>query len=192
MPQDDYLKRLCPGAYQGESWVHWSLTMDGRATGWLDPRFLYRFREILTHTGFRHRIACLVYCLMPDHVHMLWHGLADDSDQRAATSFFRKQTNLSLKRIGFRWQLQAYDRVLRDTEVEQTELRAIVEYIVRNPERAGLIDHKRFASYAYSGCRLPGFPDLRLFEEDSWPRLWRALSYLKRTDLFHVADSKRG
>ncbi len=180
----DYLKRLDPEYYQGEAWVHWSLTIEHRRTGWLSPMFLFRFREILTHTCFRYRVACLVYCLMPDHLHMLLHGLSPNSDQIKALAFFRKRSNESLRRIGFQWQLQAYDRVLREEEVERTELETVVEYIARNPERANLIPCDGFASYPYTGCLLPGYPELKLFQQDSWQRVWRAMSFIKRSQLF--------
>ena len=188
MTEHDYLKRLDQACYRGQVWVHWSLTMDDRRTGWLSPLFLYRFREILTHTCFRFDVACLIYCLMPDHLHMLWHGLTDQSDQLRAMSFFRKQSNVSLRRIGFQWQSQPYDRVLREAEVEQNELQHIVEYIARNPERSGLVPVDGYASYKYTGCLLPGYPELRLFEPDSWTRIWRAMAYLKKTRVFTDRD----
>ncbi len=186
MKNRDYLKRLDREHYLGEAWVHWSLTINHRETGWLTPMFLFRFREILTHTCFRHRVACLIYCLMPDHIHMLWHGLAASSNQLSAMNFFRKRSNESLRKIGYEWQLQAYDRVLREEEVQQSELESIVEYIARNPERAKLIPVDCFASYCYTGCLLPGYPELKLFKPDSWPRLWRAMSYIKQTNLFAI------
>ena len=176
----DYLRRLPREFYVGEAWVHWSLTIDQRTTGWLSPVFLFRFREILTHTCFRYRLACLVYCLMPDHIHMLWHGLSAESNQLNAMSFFRKRSNESLRKLGHQWQLQGYDRVLREEEVVQTELVGIVEYIARNPERAGLVPPDGFGKYLYTGCLLPGYPELKLFQPDSWDRIWRVLSYLKK------------
>lgn len=189
--QHDYLRRLETTHYTGEAWVHWSLTMDGRSTGWLSPSFHYHFRELLTHACFRHRLSCLVYCLMPDHVHMLWHGLTPQSNQLSAMAFFRKRSNESLGKINHRWQNQAYERVLRESEIEQDELQGIVEYIARNPERAGLVDQDAFGSYRFTGCLLPGYPELRLFQEDSWTRIWRAMSYLKRTAVFTQPDPKR-
>ncbi len=186
-----YLRRLETERYCGEAWVHWSLTVQERRTGWLTPKFLYRFREILTHTCFRFRIGCLIYCLMPDHTHLLWHGLSRESNQLRAMEFMRRQTNASLRRIGFEWQLQAYDRVIREKEVATTELEGVADYIARNPERKGLVAIDGFATYPYSGCLLPGYPELRLFEDDSWTRVWRAMSYLKRTKVFaeSVGDS---
>ncbi len=125
---------------------------------------------------------------MPDHLHMLWHGLTASSDQLRAIAFFRKASNESLARIGYQWQNQAHDRVLRQEEIEANELQGIGEYIARNPERSNLVPADGYASYKYTGCLLPGYPELRLFESDSWTRIWRALAYLKKTSVLVVKE----
>ena len=61
-----------------------------RKQGWLNGLFYYRFREILTHTAFRYAIACPIFCLMPDHFHMVWMGLSDESDQLLAMNILEK------------------------------------------------------------------------------------------------------
>ena len=71
----DYLKRLPVEYYRGQAYVHWSMTMEHRKTGWLIPIFYYKFREILTHTMFRYGLCCPIYCCMPDHIHLLWIGI---------------------------------------------------------------------------------------------------------------------
>jgi len=59
MPQDQQrLKRLPPEYYRGLAWVHWTLTIEERKTGWLDARFLYKFREIVAHAALRYQFAC--------------------------------------------------------------------------------------------------------------------------------------
>ena len=42
-----HLKRLPKEHYQGQAYVHWSMTMENRRTGWLIPILYYKFREIL-------------------------------------------------------------------------------------------------------------------------------------------------
>lgn len=185
------LRRLPPEFYKGEAWVHWILTIDQRRTGWLDPRFLYRFREALTHVAFRDQLACPVFCLMPDHIHMLWCGLAEATDQRSAMKRFRRDVNGCLRQIGFEFQLQPYDHVLKEQESEVSAIEEVIEYIARNPERKGLVPVDQFASYAFTGCLLPGFPEVRLFEDKSWDTIWRTLAYLRRTECFRRADPKR-
>jgi hypothetical protein len=67
----------------------------------------------------------------------------------------------------------------------------VIAYIARNPERAGLVSEDQFAMYGYTGCLIPGYPQLRLFEQESWDRLWRTISFLKRTQCFRIPDPKR-
>jgi len=185
-----YLRRLERENYQGDAWVHWSLTIEGRRVGWLTPLFLYRFREILCHTCFRYQLACGIYCLMPDHMHLLWRGLASTSDQLNGMKFFRVRVNEALGKVGYKLQRQAYDRVLREWEIERNELETIVTYLARNPERAGLLEADQFGRYPYTGCLLPGYPELKLFQPDSWSRFWRAMNYLERTELFRHPDPR--
>lgn len=189
--QQDYLRRLPPSEYRGERWIHWVLTMQDRCTGWLDARFYYRFREALTHVAFRDQLACPIFCLMPDHIHLLWCGLTSSVDQRSAMKRFRRDLNACLRRIGFELQRQAYDHVLREEEVERTAVEDLSEYIARNPERKNLVAMDGFRSYPFTSCLLPGFPELSLFADDGWESIWRTLSYLRRTQCFRVSDPKR-
>ena len=118
--EKDYLKRLPVEYYRGQAYVHWSMTMEDRKTGWLIPIFYYKFREILTHTMFRYGLCCPIYCCMPDHIHLLWVGIFDVSHQQKAAKYFRKQLNLVLEKLGAYLQRQAYDHVLREEERERT------------------------------------------------------------------------
>jgi len=184
------LKRLSAEFYIGHAWVHWTLTIDDRKTGWLDARFLYKFRELLTHALFRHQLACPIYCLMPDHIHLLWTGLAEQSNQITALKSFRQDLNDTLNRIGFQLQLQAYDHVLKEAELERDAIESTAEYVARNPERKGLVDEDAFAAYPYTGCLLPGAARLRLFSEQGWDEIWRTLAFLRRTECFRRPDPK--
>ena len=91
------LKRLDDSYYQGHNWVHWNMTIHNRATGWLSEVVHLKIREALLHTMFRYRAACPVYCVMPDHGHFLWGGLAAESNQLNAARFFRQEWNRILK-----------------------------------------------------------------------------------------------
>src|SRR4029077_6464844 len=125
----DHLKRLEPEYYRGLASVHWTMTMQDRKTGWLIPIFYYKFREILTHTMFRYGLCCPIYCCMPDHIHLLWIGILDDSDQRSAVKFFRAQLNPILEKLGARFQKQPYDHILRENDRVHSAFESVVEYI---------------------------------------------------------------
>jgi putative transposase len=181
--RSDHLSRLDPRFYQGFAYVHWMITMHDRKTGWLDPLFYYQFREILTHTLFRYGICCPIYCCMPDHIHLIWIGVLDHSDQLIAMKFFRKKLDRILEKIDTATQREIYDHVLREEERQNSAFEIVAEYIARNPERAGLIKHDCFRSYPYTECLVPGYPELELWKPDSWQRFWRCYSYLRKYGL---------
>ena len=183
--RSDHLRRLEPEYYRGLAYVHWTMTVQDRKTGWLIPIFYYKFREILTHTMFRYGLCCPIYCCMPDHLHLLWLGLLKHSDQLLAMRFFRKQLNPVLEKLGAELQRETYDHVLREEEREQSAFEDIAEYIARNPERAGLIEPDGFRAYPFTGCLVPGYPELKLWEPDSWTRFWRCYAYLRKNGLIH-------
>src|SRR5580658_406407 len=130
-PKHDYLRRLPPEHYRGQAYVHWSMTMEDRKTGWLIPIFYYKFREILTHAAFRYGFCCPIYCLMPDHIHLLWLGILDKCDQRLAARHFRKNLNLVLAKLAARLQSQPYDHVLRDQDRQRSSFEDVFAYISR-------------------------------------------------------------
>jgi putative transposase len=184
----DYLRRLPAECYRGRAAVHWSMTIEDRKTGWLMPIFYYKFRELLTHAAFRYSFCCPIYCLMPDHIHMLWLGLTDRADQLLAARYVRRPLNRVLEKLGVRFQLQGYDHVLREDERQPDAFEAVVEYIARNPERAGLVSTDGFRSYPYTGCLVPGYPDLSPWQPGFWPLFWRLVTSLGRSGLFTAAD----
>lgn len=181
--EGDYLKRLPPSAYRGQACVHWSMTIQDRKTGWLIPIFYYKFRELLTHTMFRYGICCPIFCLMPEHMHLLWLGVRNTADQRLAMKFFRSQLHAVLEKLDVRLQDQGYDHVLRDDERQPMAFQSVAEYIARNPERRQLVPIDGFRTYPYTSCLIPGYPDLSPFQPDFWDLFERIASSL-RSDWF--------
>ncbi len=181
-----------PVHYQAEAIVHWTLTIRDRKIGWLSPLFYYRFRELMTHAAFRYELACPMFCLMPDHFHMVWIGLSSDSDQLLAMKHFRKSVNESLRRIGFELQDQAYDHVLQAQERLAVNFRSLCSYIARNPERASLVAPDEYATYPYTGAIIPGYPQLRPFQPDFWYQFDRTVSFLRREGLLRKSKKSSG
>lgn len=170
---DSYLRRLPREHYCGTAYVHWLLTTQDRRTGWLKPIFYYKFRELLTHTMFRYGVTCPIFCCMPDHIHLMWIGLFDGTDQLNAMKYFRKQVNSVFRKIGFELQGQAYDRVLHEEERENESFEGVCEYIARNPERNGLVAVDGFRQYAYTDCVIPGSPEVKFADDGFWETFWR-------------------
>lgn len=173
------LPRLPSEFYRGRAVTHWVMAIEQRATGWLDAVHHARWREWLTHVSSRYALACPVYCLMPDHAHLIWMGWSETSDQRQGAALLRKTWNAGLKPGGRTLQRQAYDHVLRERERERGALMAVCGYVLENPVRAGLV--ARWQDYAFSGALVPGCPSLDPREETFWPTFWRIFTRLSET-----------
>src|SRR5260370_3851236 len=184
--RDDHLKRLPAEHYRGQAFVHWSMTIEDRKKGWLIPIFYYKFREILAHTAFRFGLCSPIYCCMPDHLHLLWVGILDASDQLRAARYFRRQLNPILEKLGASFQREGHDHVLKEEERERTAFENAFEYIARNPERSGLVNAGGFRTYTYTSCLMPGYPELRIWDEDFQERFWRIYEHLRTHGLVYV------
>ncbi len=175
-PEWHYLPRLAPEHYQGFAAVQWTITLEPRATGWLDAAFHAHFRELLLHAAAREGLFSPAYVLMPDHIHLLWLGLRVVTDQSNAMRFLRKYlqrefTRRSTKTRSFKLQRQAHDSVLREADRTRGALAKSCFYIMDNPRRKGLVEHPR--DWPHLGAMIPGHPFLHPLEEDFWPDFWK-------------------
>ena len=168
-PRTFYLPRLARESYQGDAVVHWTLTVFDRATGWLDDSFHSEFRELMLHTAARERLLCPIYCLMPDHIHLMWIGLARDSNQKNGMSFLR--THLKPLLLPHRFQPQAHDHVLREEERKRDAFAKVCFYILDNPVRAQLVNEPK--AWPFCGAIMPGFPKFHPLDGDFWPKFWK-------------------
>ena len=164
------LPRLAAENYQGYAYVHWTMGMQDRASGWLTPGHHAALRELLFHTCLRYHLACPSYCLMPDHAHFLWIGLHPTSDQRLASSWFRRYWNAMLAPVR-QLHCQAYDHVLRAPERSTQAFASIAAYIQNNPVRAGLVT--AWGDWPYLGAIYPGVYPFDPRNDDFWDRFWR-------------------
>ena len=172
------LPRLAPEAYGGRAFIHWTMTIDRRATGWLDPLHHAHLREQLCHALCRHRAVCPVYCLMPDHGHFLLCGTTDTSNQTLAIRLLRREWNRLLAPAR-KLQPKAHDHLLREDERTHDAFQRIAWYIAENPVRAGLVSEWR--SWPYVGCMVPGTPDLDPRAPDYWEHFWRVWNRLSES-----------
>jgi putative transposase len=167
------LRRLPKPHYQGRAYVHWSMTTQDRQTGWLTTSFHHHFREVLLHMLVRYSLACPIYCLMPDHLHILLVGISPGSDQLKGVQFFRR--NLPGRSPEpFRFQNQAYDSVLREEDRALDAFPAVVAYIADNPVRKELVSAR--SEYTFSGSLFAGMPDLDWRRKDFWSVFWTAVN----------------
>ncbi len=173
-----YLPRLERVAYQGFATVHWTLPIANRATGWLTETFHARFRELMLHAAAREGLLCPAYCLMPDHIHLLWLGTRSDADQRNAMTFLRTHLEPALGEAKF--QHQAHDHALREEERRWDSFVETCSYIVANPVRAALVAEARL--WGYTGAVVPGYPRLDPRDVDFSRKLERIQAAVMRRD----------
>ena len=113
----------------------------------------------ILRAGADSEFAITTYCCMPDHMHLLVEGMADDA---SLIGFVRRSKQMSGYHAGRLvssstanpaapacdhrfWQTGYHDRVLRAHE----ETRAFIAYIVNKPIRAGLVESA--ADYPFTG-----------------------------------------
>lgn len=173
-PVKGHLPRLTREHYRGHAFVHWTLTLEHRATGWLSPEFHHTWQHTLLHACARFDLTAPAYVLMPDHIHLLAVGVSPAADQRLAVEFLRQHLAASIAPAA--WQKQAHDHVLREDEREHDAFSDVAHYIFENPVRAGLV--ARWQDYAYTGCCVAGYPEFDPRADDYWLRFWRVYNYV--------------
>ncbi|HUA69106.1 MAG TPA: hypothetical protein VMA13_11220 [Candidatus Saccharimonadales bacterium] len=177
-----YLPRLPRVHYQGDAVVFWTLTIFDKVRGWLTPGFHHCFRELMFHAAVREGLLCPIYCLMPDHLHLVWMGLWLDSNQLNGMAFLR--TYLEPELGSAKFQPQAQDEVLREKQRKRNAFAKVCFYIAANPARAKLIGENEV--WPFSGCVIPGYPKLNPREEDFWVTFWRIYDRLRQPDAGNI------
>ena len=177
-----YLPRLPREYYQADAVVHWTLTIFDRSQGWLTPAVHQQFRELMFHAAAREGLVCPIYCLMPDHLHLVWMGLRLDSDQLNGMAFLRTYLEPALQPAKF--QPQAQDNVLREQERQRNAFAKTCYYIAANPARAELM--KVNEVWPFTGGIVPGYPKLNPIAEDFWPKFWRIYAKLRQPDAGNI------
>jgi putative transposase len=179
-----YLPRLPREHYQGDAVVHWTMPVAMRKTGWISETFHAHFREMMLHAAAREGLFCPTYCLMPDHIHLVWMGLRRDSDQRNGMRFLREHVGKAFR--AHRFQHQPHDHVLRAHERKRAAFARVCFYIVDNARKAGLVEHPR--DWPFAGAMVVGYPKLHPLDEGFWPLFWKLYYSVRATD---AGDIKR-
>jgi putative transposase len=175
-PEWHHLPRLAPEFYRGFAVILWTITLERRASGWLDERFHCHFRELLLHAAARESLFCPVYVVMPDHAHLVWMGMRLESDQRNAMKFLRKHLAAELARrsptgVEFELQKQSHDSVLREKDRLRGAFQRTCFYVSDNPRRKELVKHP--SQWPYLGAVVPGHPFLHPLAKEFWEQFWK-------------------
>ena len=101
-----------------------------------DPRIAGIVADALQFfDGKRYRL--LAWCVMPNHVHVVFSPLGSYNLQtilHSWKSFSAEQANRLLGRKGRFWQREYFDHLVRS----DSSLRKIINYVKQNPQKAGL------------------------------------------------------
>ena len=118
-----------------------------RRAHFLESDAVVAVRSQIQRAANDQRFAVIAYCYMPDHVHMLVEGQADDSDCRQFVSRAKQYSGFHYKAAFDQrlWQRYGYERTLRSDEASIS----VARYILENPIRARLV--KRIDEYPFSG-----------------------------------------
>jgi putative transposase len=135
--------------YTGKQHYFLTFCTDQRTNVFIDPEAVHLVQMQFVQAARERLFEITAYCFMPDHVHLVVHGLADNSDCKAFIKSAKQYSGFYFKKSRQKrlWQRYGFERVIRDDR----ELAFAIGYIVANPVRAGLMEHP--SNYAYLGSQ---------------------------------------
>jgi putative transposase len=149
LPKRKNAPRLPGYDYCGPNIYFVTCTTHLRKPIFLNKRTVDTVIPVINDVSERMGFDILVFCFMPDHLHLLLGG-QQNSDLRGHVKAFKQASAYSFKREFNEtlWQRSYYEHVLRREETVED----IARYILNNPVRAGLVED--FRQYPYSGSSL--------------------------------------
>jgi len=141
--------RLSHFDYCGPNIYFVTCTTHLREPIFLNSRPVDMVLSITNDAGEKYGFITLVFCFMPDHLHLLLGG-RENSDLKDYIKAFKQVSAYSYKKEfnNTLWQRSYYEHVLRGDE----DVRDSALYILNNPVRAGMVQD--FRQYPYSGSSL--------------------------------------
>lgn len=142
--------RFLDTSAEGQFWLR-----DDRIAGLVSAAIKYRDQMAY---------ELLAYCIMPNHVHMVFsvERFAESLPARDGVSryivtdiigslkkFTAHEANKILYRSGIFWQHESYDHVVRN----DGDLGRIIEYVLNNPVKAGMV--QEWTKWKWSYCNVP-------------------------------------
>jgi len=96
-----------------------------------------KYRKILMHYKRKHKLRLYAYCLMPNHVHLIFHIKAATSLSKAMLGLnlsYAKWFNKKYEKVGHLWQGRYKSMVIQNNDY----LLDCIQYVELNPVRAGI------------------------------------------------------
>jgi len=91
----------------------------------------------------------ICYTIMSNHVHTVFELIKNnkglDKIMKSIKGITARESNKILNRSGKFWQDESYDRLIRN----EKEFYRVINYVLMNPVKAGLIENWRDWKYSY-------------------------------------------
>ena len=145
--QTNYPEHMETFSYLGRYRYSLTFCTDRRKPFFTDAGNVELVVSQLLRSAADQRFDVIAYCFMPDHLHVIAIGTADDADLKAFVKrakqfsgfYFKQKTGQRL------WQRYGYEHVIRNDESTQQAVR----YVLENPLRQGLA--KSVGDYPFIG-----------------------------------------
>ena len=136
-----YPKHLADFPYRGKLSYALEFTTDGRAPLLADRDAIDLVVPQLTRAAGERGFVIVVYCLMPDHAHLVIDGHQDDSDCLAFVKAAKQYSGYYFSQTYRRrlWQRYGYEHFIRD----DMERALTIRYVLANPVKAGFVSDPR-------------------------------------------------
>ena len=162
-----HARRLPRFEYRGQIRVFLTVSTFERHFAFSDPKVAEHTASQLLQLASAQPVEITAYCFMRDHAHVLLRGQDETADIAAAIAHWKQATGYWYRRLKRQrlWQVNYWDRVLRQRD-RSTE---VIRYIVSNPLRGGLAE--RLDDYPFIGSsRFSRSELIRVAETGRMPR----------------------
>ena len=131
--------RLPEEAYWGAKRVSITACIEHRKRAFKNSEIVTPFIKMLSHWVREKNCYVPIYCFMPDHLHVIIGGNDSTSRPKEAMDEFKQATSQWFveNKPQFHWQKDYNDHIIRISD----DWRNHVNYILRNPVRAGLAEY---------------------------------------------------
>ena len=139
--------------------AQWDTKLDEAGAGpvWLEKAKVAQVIADSLHHRDDRVYELLAYCIMPNHVHVVFKPLPDTKNNILSVTTIMQSlkgytaftANRLLNRRAQFWQRESYDHWVRD----EKELLRIIRYVISNPVKAGLTHH--WQEWPWTYCKHP-------------------------------------
>jgi REP element-mobilizing transposase RayT len=139
--------RLKDFNYKGYYTYYVTICTDYRKIHFNNEEHVNLVLEKMKEISYEYSFIIIIYCFMPDHLHILAKGESEESDFLEFMKTFKQITGFYFKKKFEKslWQENYFEHVLRSNE----DVFKIAGYILENPMRKGLVEDP--FKYKYTG-----------------------------------------